>query len=360
MDSEIAPYKDIQSIPPCTDENADQDLLNVKNLNIGLSASHKKNEFAFAVKNLSFSLRKGKTLCLVGESGCGKTMTALSLLQLLPEPKAKILSGQALFAGKDLFSLSKDELLRIRGNQIGMIFQDPMASLNPVIRVGKQISEMLILHKKMPSAQANNEAVSFLHKVGIPSPAQCAKSFPHQLSGGMRQRVMIAMAICCSPSLLIADEPTTALDLTIQRKILTLIKKLISDANMGLLLISHDLAMVAEYADSIAVMYAGKIVEQGSSRDVLENPKHPYTQGLLACRTKRTVPSTSSTQSQRSMLHVIHGTAPDIWNRPAGCEFHARCNYAKSICKQEVPPPQSIVGVNEPHSTYCHFFGSSS
>jgi len=290
-----------------------------------------------AVDGVSFSLERGKTLCLVGESGCGKTVTALSLLRLLPSPPASISSGRVLFDGEDLTAMSETQLRRIRGNRAGMVFQDPMTSLNPVMRVGDQIGESLRLHRGMTAAQAREAATAMLERVNIPDPALRVRDFPHQMSGGMRQRVMIAVALACSPDLIIADEPTTALDVTVQKQILDLMRGLIEGSGSGLLLITHDLGVVARAADDVAVMYAGRIVEQGlvkGGRGVLESPSHPYTIGLLRSRPGAVPP--------KARLDAIPGTVPGLWARPDGCTFHPRCPHAFDRCRRETPPLFSL------------------
>jgi len=235
-----------------------------------------------AVRGIDFQLADGETLALVGESGCGKSMTALSLLRLVPQP-GKIVEGEIFFRGRDLRRLPEHEMLRIRGNDIGMIFQEPMTSLNPVFRIGEQIGEVLRLHRGLPPAEVRVQARELLHQVGISSPERRLDDYPHQLSGGMRQRAMIAMALACNPALLIADEPTTALDVTIQAQILDLLARLKQERNMGTLLITHDLGLVAQYADRVMIMYAGLVMESAPVRDLFANPQHPYTQGLLGC-----------------------------------------------------------------------------
>lgn len=305
-------------------------LLEVRDLTVGFAHPGGMAENGLAVNGVSFSLRRGKTLCLVGESGCGKSVTALSLLRLLPSPPARHLGGSVLFAGQDLATLSEQELRSIRGNQAGVVFQDPMTSLNPVMRIKDQMTEGLRLHRGISKKEAEQAALAMLERVGINDPASCLRAFPHQLSGGMRQRVVIGTALMCSPLLLIADEPTTALDVTVQKQILNLMRKLIEDSGSALLLITHDLGIVAQIADDVAVMYAGSIVEQGPVRDVLTNPAHPYTIGLLHSRPGQ--------HARKERLEAIPGTVPGLWSRPQGCAFHPRCSKAFDLCEKAFPP----------------------
>jgi peptide/nickel transport system ATP-binding protein/oligopeptide transport system ATP-binding protein len=282
-----------------------------------------------AVDGIDFTLQKGETLGIVGESGCGKSMTSLSILRLIPSPPGKIAGGQVLFKGKDLVTMSEDDMRKIRGNEISMIFQEPMTSLNPVIPVGEQIAEALRLHQKMNRKEAWNHAVEMLKLVGIPSPEKRAKQEPFQLSGGMRQRVMIAMALACTPEVLIADEPTTALDVTIQAQILALIKDLQTKLGMGVIMITHDLGVVAETCDNVAVMYAGNIIEHAPTEQIFSNPKHPYTQGLLD--------SLPKIHEDVEELRTIEGSVPSAYNMPSGCRFASRCPYREEICTSKQP-----------------------
>ncbi len=282
-----------------------------------------------AVGGIDFSIDVGQTLALVGESGCGKSMTALSLLRLVPEP-GRIVEGEIVFNGEELLRLPEPEMRRIRGNQIAMIFQEPMTSLNPVFRIGEQIAEVLVLHKGLNAKDAMTAAADLLHQVGIPAASRRVQEYPHQLSGGMRQRVMIAMALACDPRLLIADEPTTALDVTIQAQILDLLDRLRRERNMATLLITHDLGVVAETADQVAIMYGGLIMEYAPVRELFADPLHPYTRGLLAC-----IPRLGE---KRHRLVPIEGQVPAAADLPAGCSFLDRCPEAFAPCAGKLPP----------------------
>jgi len=299
--------------------------LQVENLSIGFDSD---DGLVRVVEDVDFSLDKSKTLSLVGESGCGKSLTALAILQLLP-PFGKILSGSIKLHGRELISLADEEMQKVRGGDISMIFQEPMSALNPVFSVGKQIAEALILHKGMEKASALEQAISMLEAVGIPDPASRADNYPHQLSGGMRQRVMIAMALACEPDILIADEPTTALDVTIQAQILDLMHDLQAQFHTAILFISHDFGVVSRMADDIAVMYAGRIIEYGSSAEVLLESQHPYTQALLQ--------TTPRIDKSLDRLPAIAGRVPRPTNRPSGCCFRPRCSKARDICSTERP-----------------------
>jgi len=303
-----------------------QPILEVKGLKTHFST---KRGVSKAVDGIDFTLQKGETLGIVGESGCGKSMTSLSILRLIPSPPGKIAGGQVLFKGKDLVTMSEEEMRKIRGNEISMIFQEPMTSLNPVIPVGEQIAEALRLHQKMGRKAAWDKAVEMLKLVGIPSPEKRAKQEPFQLSGGMRQRVMIAMALACTPEVLIADEPTTALDVTIQAQILELIKDLQTKLGMGVIMITHDLGVVAETCDTVAVMYAGNIIEHAPTEKIFSNPKHPYTQGLL-----NSLPKIHEDQDE---LQTIEGSVPSPYNMPTGCRFASRCPFQQPICHNQQP-----------------------
>ncbi|NRG45842.1 ABC transporter ATP-binding protein [Bacillus sp. CRN 9] len=307
-------------------EEKDIPILEVKGLKTYFTT---KKGISKAVDGIDFVLNKGETLGIVGESGCGKSMTSLSILRLIPSPPGKIAGGSILFKGKDLVTLPESEMRKVRGNDISMIFQEPMTSLNPVIPVGEQIAEAIRLHQKLAKKAAWEKAVEMLKIVGIPSPEKRAKQEPFQLSGGMRQRVMIAMALACSPEILIADEPTTALDVTIQAQILEIIKNLQKQLGMGVIMITHDLGVVAETCDQVVVMYAGNIVEHTSSKELFANPKHPYTQGLL-----ESLPNITEDVEE---LKTIEGTIPSPYNLPIGCRFSSRCPHSKDICVEANP-----------------------
>jgi len=284
----------------------------------GLSVSFFTDEGVVkAVQDVGFSIKRGKTFALVGESGCGKSVTALSIMRLVPEPPGKIVGGEIVFEGRNLLALSEKEIRRVRGNEVAMIFQEPMTSLNPVYTVGDQIVEAIKLHQKKSTSEAWADAVEMLRKVGIADSAQRVREYPHQMSGGMRQRVMIAMAASCEPVLLIADEPTTALDVTIQAQILDLLDELQRQNGMSILLITHDLGVVAERAEDVAVMYASRIVEVADSQELFEEPLHPYTQGLL-----KSLPQLGFSGKR---LRTISGTVPEPLHFPSGCKFHPRC-----------------------------------
>lgn len=281
-----------------------------------------------AVDGISFSLDRGQTLALVGESGCGKSVTALSMLRLVPDP-GRIAGGQIFFAGEDILRLPAGEMRRIRGNRIAMVFQEPMTALNPVFRIGDQVTEVLRLHKGLSRIEAERTAVALLEKVGIPEPRQRLKNYPHQLSGGLRQRVVIAMALACNPELLIADEPTTALDVTIQAQIMSLLRQLQAENDMATLLITHDLGIVAESADQVAIMYAGLIVEHADVETLFRQPSHPYTMGLLD--------SVPHLGDKRDRLIPIKGQVPPALSRPSGCPFRNRCPEAYERCAEQCP-----------------------
>jgi oligopeptide/dipeptide ABC transporter ATP-binding protein len=288
-----------------------------------------------AVDGIDLRVDREQTVGLVGESGCGKSTVAMTIMKLIPMP-GKVISGSIVFNGKDLLKLSEDETRRLRGRELAMVFQDPMTYLNPVMKVGDQISECVVLHQETPKKDAKKEAIKLLEKVGIPSASRVVDYYPHQLSGGMRQRVLIAMALSGNPLLLIADEPTTALDVTVQAQILKLIEGLKEDYHSSLLLITHDLGIVASMCDKVYVMYAGKIVEQGDVLDLFENPKHPYTSALISC--------SLSIDEYKKDLFAIGGTVPNLINPPSGCRFHPRCPEAKDICHIEEPQPVKIDG----------------
>jgi oligopeptide/dipeptide ABC transporter ATP-binding protein len=287
-----------------------------------------------AVDGVSFNVNAGETLCIVGESGCGKSVTSLSVMKLVPTPPGRYVSGEILFCGQDLLKKTPREMVAIRGKNISMISQEPMTALNPVHTIGAQISEALSIHEGYGKKEAWQKAVEMLAVVGVPDPLRCAKSFPHQFSGGMRQRAMIAMAFCCNPKLLIADEPTTALDVTIQAQILELISQFQREHRMTVMLITHDLGVVAEIAQRVLVMYAGKIVEEASCKELFAQPLHPYTKGLLRC-----IPRVDK---RREVLSVIEGQVPNPANLPSGCSFHPRCIECTDICRRKSPPITAI------------------
>jgi oligopeptide transport system ATP-binding protein len=280
---------------------------------------------------------------LVGESGCGKSVSALSILRLIPSPPGKIVGGEVWFDGQDLLKVNEEDIRHVRGNRIAMIFQEPMTSLNPVLTIGRQITEALELHLKLNRNAANRRAAELLEMVGIPEAHTRLNDYPHQFSGGMRQRVMIAMALSCNPKLLLADEPTTALDVTIQAQILEIMARLSSEFKTAVIIITHNLGVVARYADRVNVMYAGKIVESGSAREIYGRPRHPYTLGLL-----RSVPRLD--EARRDKLVPIEGLPPDLANIPPGCSFYPRCSYRIDRCRQEEPP---LMLVDEKHYAAC-------
>ena len=304
-------------------------MLQIKNLKTYFFLSQGT---AKAVDNVSLTLNPGETLALVGESGCGKSMLALSILRLVPAP-GKIIHGQIKFNGQDLLLLSEKQMQKIRGNKISMIFQEPMTALNPVLRIGEQICEPLIYHQGLSRNQAREKALKLMQQVGIPDPEKRFFAFPHSLSGGMRQRIVIAMALSCSPKIILADEPTTALDVTIQAQILNLLQKMQKTNNMAIILITHDLGLVARTCQRVNVMYAGKIVEQSTVKELFNSPLHPYTQGLLD--------SLPRIDKDKELL-PIRGTVPDLLNLPPGCAFHPRCKFKKPICQQKEPPLLSL------------------
>lgn len=302
-------------------------LLEVKNLR---TYFHTEDGVVPAVDGVSFYIKPGETLGVVGESGCGKSVTSLSILRLIPNVSGKTMEGsEILFEGKNLLSLTEKEMRGVRGNDISMIFQEPMTSLNPVMKIGKQIGEVLKLHQGKSKEEAKGIAIEMLTLVGIPRPEKIVEEYPHSLSGGMRQRVMIAMALACNPKLLIADEPTTALDVTIQAQILNLMRKLKTEFNASVMLITHNLGVVAETCQRVIIMYAGKVVEEGSVYDIFEDAKHPYTQGLL-----KSIPRLDS---NHELLDSIPGSVPNPLNMPKGCRFEPRCVKAMAICKEKQP-----------------------
>jgi oligopeptide transport system ATP-binding protein len=312
--------------------NLTEPLLQVRNLTTRFRTERGE---VTAVDNVSFDVAPGETLAIVGESGSGKSVTALSILRLIPNPPGRIESGQILFEGKDLVKMNDAEIRAVRGDRIAMIFQEPMTSLNPTITVGRQIAEPMNLHRGTPWEEAIQRAGELLSKVRIPDAASKAGAYPHQFSGGQRQRAMIAMALACKPRLIIADEPTTALDVTVQAQVLDLLKELCRETQASLILITHDLGVVARYADRVAVMYGGRIVEQASARDIYKRPSHPYTRGLLA-----SVPRLDGDATQR--LVPIEGSPPDLSRLPPGCAFAPRCRHAVAECHQQRPQLRSL------------------
>jgi peptide/nickel transport system ATP-binding protein len=314
-----------------TETLAEDMVLDVKNLQ---TVFFTNSGLFKAVDDLSFSVRRGETLAIVGESGCGKSVTALSIMRLVPDPPGRIVGGSVELEGTDVLGLNEAEMRAIRGNRISMIFQEPMTSLNPVMRIGDQITEAVRLHRDMSAREAWKKAVEMLRLVRIPEPERRAHEYPHQLSGGMRQRAMIAMALACRPALLIADEPTTALDVTIQAQILALIVELQKELGTGLILITHDLGVVAQTAQRVIVMYAGKKVEEAGVEALFENPRHPYTRGLMA-----SMPAVLSFGSKTdARLTEIPGMVPSLTNLPPGCAFAPRCGLAIDKCRAEFPP----------------------
>ena len=296
-----------------------------------------------AVDGVSYDLEAGETLGLVGESGCGKSVSALSVMRLVPDPPGKTVGGEVIFDGQDLIKLPNDEMRRVRGRQISMVFQEPMTSLNPVLTIERQLTESLELHLGMNKQDARQEAVRRLDQVGIPEPDRRIKQYPHQFSGGMRQRVMIAIALSCNPKLIIADEPTTALDVTIQAQILEVMKKLSTESGVSLIIITHNLGVVARYADRVNIMYAGKIIERGSARQIYGHPTHPYTLGLLNSVPRLDLP-------RKEKLDPIEGQPPDLAGLPEGCSFRPRCRYAIDRCAEEIPPLESV---GDSHYSAC-------
>ncbi|MCC7457146.1 MAG: ABC transporter ATP-binding protein [Nitrospira sp.] len=301
---------------------------------------------AMVLNGVDFHIRRGETLCVVGESGCGKSMTALALLRLIPSPPGQIKAGAVRFQGEDLAQATEARMREVRGDRISMIFQEPMTSLNPVFTVGDQIGESLRLHAGLDAKAARERSIEMLRSVGIPAPERRVDEYPHQLSGGMRQRVMIAMALACRPDILIADEPTTALDVTVQAQIFDLLRELQRDNGTAILMITHDMGAVAEMADRVMVMYAGRVIEQGSVEQVLHTPRHPYTQGLIEC-----LPELGSSQlDERPELIEIAGVVPSIWELGSGCAFRERCPHAMPRCAHEVPP---MIGGGDGHAAAC-------
>ena len=316
-------------------------LIEIKNLK---TYFYTANGVVPAVDDVTFDIYDGETICVVGESGCGKSVTSQSIMRIVPQPPGKYVSGEILYEGKDLLKISPKEMQALRGKQLAMIFQVPMTSLNPVQIIGKQIGEVLLLHnKELSKAQRKTAVIKILKAVGFPDPERCYRSYPHQLSGGMRQRAMIAMALICKPQLLIADEPTTALDVTIQAQILNLLEKLKDQFRMTILMITHDLGVVSSMADRVIVMYSGKIVEAGTAQQIFSRPLHPYTRGLMEC-----IPQIGQDKEE---LTVIPGNVPNPLHFPSGCRFHPRCPYAQEICKTTMPELLEFGG----QQVRCHF-----
>ncbi|TNE33518.1 MAG: ABC transporter ATP-binding protein [Alphaproteobacteria bacterium] len=302
---------------------------------------------ARVLNEVSLDLKEGEILGIVGESGCGKSMTALSVMGLIPSPPGKVTSGSIQLDGEELLTAPRSRMRQVRGGIVSMIFQEPMTSLNPVFRVGDQIAEAVLLHEDISKADAWARAVEMLTKVGIPEPAVRAKAYPHELSGGMRQRVMIAMALSCRPRVLIADEPTTALDVTVQAQIFDLLKDLQEETGTAIIMITHDMGAIAELADRVAVMYAGHIIESGETRDILSNPQHPYTRGLISC-----VPHLDENPTEeRPYLNEIRGVVPSLTELGQGCAFAPRCPYKTPVCENTQPKMEKVAGI---HSVACH------
>lgn len=323
--------------------NDDAPLLEVKNLQTQFFT---QDGVVRAVDDVSFFIKPGETLGVVGESGSGKSITGLSLMRLIPSPPGKIVNGEVIFQGKDVLKMTDEEVRSIRGNEIAMIFQDPMTSLNPVLTINRQISESLILHMGMNKEQAKARAIELLQMVGIPNAKERVDQYPHQFSGGMRQRVMIAMALSCNPKLLIADEPTTALDVTIQARILDLMRNLQNETGAGVMMITHSMGVVAGMADRVQVMYAGHIVETATTEEIFANPRHPYTIGLM-----KSIPRLDARTKEK--LQPIRGLPPDLIDLPDMCPFVPRCNYARAKCEEKNPP---LMEVKPGHLSACWFY----
>jgi oligopeptide/dipeptide ABC transporter ATP-binding protein len=316
------------------------ELLKIKDLKIHF---HGYKRIVKAIQGVNLTMRKGETLGLVGESGCGKSVTVSSIMQLIPCPPGQIVSGEIWFEGENILTKNENEMREIRGKTISMIFQDPMTALNPVFTVGDQIETIIRLHQRVGRKEARNRAVEMFNVVGLSDPSSTLKKYPHEMSGGMCQRSMIAMALSCKPSLLLADEPTTALDVTVQAQILNLMRNLKKDIDTSIMLITHDLGVIAKMCENVAVMYAGRIVEYGTLYHIFKNAKHPYTQGLLL--------STLKLGEEKDRLEIIEGSVPDLSNLPSGCLFNPRCAHAIDICSSEVP---EITEVEKNHIVACH------
>jgi peptide/nickel transport system ATP-binding protein len=319
-----------------------QPILQVKNLKTYFNTD---NGIAHAVDNVSFNLNAGETLGIVGESGCGKSVTSLSIMRLIDQPPGFFAGGEILFNGENLLDMNDGQMRNIRGNKISMIFQEPMTSLNPVFTIGNQIIEAVQLHQKLDYKNSRKKAIEMLDLVGIPAPDQRIDEYPHQLSGGMRQRVMIAISLSCNPEILIADEPTTALDVTIQAQILELIQQLQSELNLAVIMITHDLGLISEICNRVIVMYAGQVVEQGTIKEIFKSPKHPYTAGLM-----KSIPVIGENKNKE--LYNIKGLVPNATDFPIGCHFHPRCEFVVNKCKEELPNIESITN-NSEHLVRC-------
>lgn len=324
-----------------TDTGSAEILLDVRDLQVEFAT---RKGVARVLEAVHFTVQRGQTLGIVGESGCGKSMTALAMMRLIPTPPGRITAGSVMLGGRDILAIPESEMRDIRGNRMSMIFQEPMTSLNPVFTVGNQIAETVKLHQKLSRKAAHQRAIEMLEAVGIPVPAQRVNEYPHQFSGGMRQRVMIAMALACKPDVLIADEPTTALDVTVQAQIFDLISSLREQTGTAVVLITHDMGVVAEMTDRVAVMYAGRIVEEGKVTDVLENPLHPYTAGLIACSPGR------RTTAIGEPLAEIPGSVPSLLERGDGCAFADRCNHVQARCRVGLPQESVLPGA---HRVLC-------
>ena len=321
----------------------DDVLLEIKNLKTHF---YTDSGVARAVDGMDLTIFKGEALGVIGESGCGKSVTALSVMQLVAAPAGRIVAGEILFEGQDLLKKNREEMRAIRGNEIAMIFQEPMTSLNPVFTIGNQIMESIILHQKLGKKEARQKAIEMINLVGIPSPEKRMDEYPHHMSGGMRQRAMIAMALCCQPKLLIADEPTTALDVTIQAQILRLIRKIREERGMAVMMITHDLGVIAEVAEDVVVAYAGKAVEYADVKTIFRNPLHPYTRALY-----NSIPRLTDDRKKR--LDVISGSVPNPLDFPPGCRFHPRCGYARDFCRVEEP---ALADAGDGHRVRCFMY----
>ncbi|AGF55208.1 oligopeptide/dipeptide ABC transporter ATP-binding protein [Clostridium saccharoperbutylacetonicum] len=320
----------------------EKELLKVNNLKTSFYTAEGK---VTAVNDVSFKVHEGKVLGIVGESGCGKSVTSMSIMRLLDDSISKIEEGEIIFEGTDILKLSEKEMNKIRGNKLAMIFQEPMTSLNPVFTIGQQIGEAIKIHQGIKGKENKEKSIEMLKLVGIPTPEKIVNEYPHQLSGGMRQRIMIAMALSCNPKLIIADEPTTALDVTIQAQVLELMKKLSKDLKTSIILITHDLGVIAEMADEVIVMYSGKVVEECSVQNIFEKAKHPYTKGLLYSRAENV--------KKGERLYNILGMVPNLNDMPSGCSFNPRCEKCMDICKEEMP---KLIETEEGHKVRCWLY----